>query len=283
MRKSQTPILIVIAGAMGAGKSWIKDKLVYELDDIEKIDTDVITREMVRKEEEAKENGNPERFLTAADYWRSWQLVEDKKEKALEDGRNVVVLESPLAHPQKMEYIAQARDKGYYTRVYYVATENVSINLRRSKKREKDENRGPTPDMIRDSYNDSLKGYLLASQLAQDTIVLNNSVDYSDPLTVFRTLNGKIRSVYSKPAGWMRKFIKKSIKAKGYKNPTDQEKNEDLFRVYEGMVKAIVTPSPLPLKNLFGKLSATADLIFFLRKTVREMKKRGRELVDFRR
>jgi len=111
------PVLIVIAGPNGSGKTTITSKILRHewMEDAVYINPDVVAQDRFG------DWNSPEAVLKAVQYCES--LREDclKQRKSL-------IFESVLSSDGKVDFINRAKLAGYFIRIFFFATSHPSIN-----------------------------------------------------------------------------------------------------------------------------------------------------------
>jgi predicted ABC-type ATPase len=270
MPEGFAPIMILIGGPIGSGKSFTYREIRRRIGAHDYINSDKIASDLFP----GMEIHRKEREIAKAETRR--RMIE-----AISQRKSLVVLESPFSDPEKILFMQQARDAGYITRFYFVSTNDVSINIRRNEDRKKIELRGPSDDMVRDSYTDTLLSYPVNASIAHQSFVFDNSVDFKDPLAVFQTQDGNVERLFSEPLPWAERLIERLGPHKALiVNPLKQ--TEDVFSLTEDFIGISPSPTPMQVSNMLGTYQARTLVLAFLRRTVREMERRGRTEVDFR-
>jgi predicted ABC-type ATPase len=253
-----TPILIAIGGPIGSGKSFVYKLLVKDIPGWVYVNTDEIAREL-----------NPEGFINEAQYRIASKEADRRRDEALAQGKNLIIFESPFSNPEKIEYIQRARNVGYFSRLYFVGTNDVAINMGRNELRKIKEHRGPTDDMVRDSYEDALAGYAVAALIAQETIVFDNSVNFADAKPIFKTQNGIVTCLYNSPTPWTKKLIDQFGTVLNYDKPTPEQLKENLFLINHEIARLEITPTPVAASLALGRLNTEFRALLAFREELR--------------
>jgi len=99
-----------------------------------------------------------------------------------------LTFETVMSHPSKLEFLRQAKANGYRTYLYYVATEDWSINIERVKARVLKGGHPVSRDKIIDRYFRSLGLLYEAVKLVDRAYVFDNSLT---PQLIVRITDGQ--------------------------------------------------------------------------------------------
>jgi predicted ABC-type ATPase len=180
------PVLIVIAGPNGSGKTTITSKILRHewMEDAVYINPDVVAQERFG------DWNSSDAVLKAVKYCEA--LREDclKQQKSL-------VFESVLSSDGKVEFIKRAKDLGYFIRVFFVATNHPSINAARIAKRVMQGGHDVPITKIISRYQKSIFNCKCISELVDRLYIYDNSVDGVDARLLFRKAKGKLIKQYS--------------------------------------------------------------------------------------
>ncbi len=118
--ENHKPVLIVIAGPNGSGKTTITSKnLRHEwLEDAVYINPDQVAQERFG------DWNSSEAILQAAQY------CEQQREMCLQE-RQSLIFETVLSSEGKVDFISRAHESGYFIRLFFIATCHPSINASR--------------------------------------------------------------------------------------------------------------------------------------------------------
>ena len=83
--------------------------------------------------------------------------------------------ETVMSHESKLNFLQQAKDRGFRVYVYFIATEDPEINISRVNVRVAQEGHYVHPDVVRDRYYRSLKQIKSAVKLSNRAYVWDNS------------------------------------------------------------------------------------------------------------
>lgn len=114
------PVLIVIAGSNGSGKTSVTSKILHHkwLEDSEYINPDNVARDVFG------DWNNQESVLKAANYCNEW------RERCLAEHKSHI-FEAVMSATDKVDYIIRAKDAGFFIRLFFVSTESPTINAKR--------------------------------------------------------------------------------------------------------------------------------------------------------
>ena len=186
------PVLVVVAGPNGSGKTAITSDLrkAYDwTDGLLQINPDQIAQE------EFGDWNNPSSILQAA------KKADQIREECLAEGKGLL-FETVLSTPEKVDYIRRAKEAGYFIRLVYVATESPEINMLRVEWRFSQGGHTVPREKIEPRYIRSLKLAVDAARLADRAYFVDNSRDVDEegggiaPFAVFRTIDGVVAKSY---------------------------------------------------------------------------------------
>lgn len=121
--------LVVVAGPNGAGKTTITDLLRDQGYDLgEYINPDEITLELLKDQT----SPTPEETFRAN---RTAQTVADERRQAALEAHRNLTFETVMSHPSKVDFMRQAKARGYEVDFYFIGTDDPLINVERVKDR----------------------------------------------------------------------------------------------------------------------------------------------------
>ncbi|WP_024297765.1 zeta toxin family protein [Methylomicrobium lacus] len=190
------PRLLVIAGPNGAGKTTITEQgLAHEwFQGCEYINPDFIARD------EFGDWNSHKAVINAAN------LAAERREQCLQDRRSLA-FETVFSGPDKVEFLQKARSRGYFIRVFFVATSDPSINAARVARRVMLGGHDvPIPKIISRFFRSIAQCAVIAPWV--DRLYLyDNSVDGQEPQLVLRANEGCIVKSYQTAPFWMSPII----------------------------------------------------------------------------
>ena len=166
MRK---PLLLVVAGANGAGKTtFIRTQINFkEITEEAYVCPDLIAEEIRRENPELSEEEI---------YRRAMPLAEELRYRKLEKGEDIV-LETVFSSGEKLLFLEKALERGYEVNMVYIATEDPRINAGRVARRVALGGHPVPPDKIYSRYMRSIENLITAHRegLLDRLIVADNS------------------------------------------------------------------------------------------------------------
>lgn len=186
MSTDRRPTLCIVAGPNGSGKTtttiqlleseWSADSLYINPDNI--------------AQETFGDWNSPEAVLKAA------KLATEKRYECLEMKQDFV-FETVFSSDEKLEFVRKAKDAGFFVRLFFVCTENPSINAKRIAQRVMDGGHEVPISKIISRYYKSLDNATQAIRLVDRAYIYDNSVEDALPQLLYRTVDGKIYKRYA--------------------------------------------------------------------------------------
>ena len=183
--ENHKPVLIVIAGPNGSGKTTITSKILHHewLENAIYINPDIIAQEKFGD------------WNSKEAVMKSVRYCEDLREECLVKKRSLI-FETVLSIPQKVDYIKRAKEAGFFVRLFFVSTSSPAINAARIAKRVMEGGHDvPIPKII-SRYQRSISNCAAASKLVDRTYVYDNSIEDADAKLLFRKVDGKLFKTY---------------------------------------------------------------------------------------
>jgi predicted ABC-type ATPase len=117
---------------------------------------------------------NTFRLHTNADSYLAADLAEYLRQKLLQQEISFTY-ETVMSHESKVNFMRQARERGYRIYLYFIATEDPEINLSRVSARVAQKGHSVAPDIIRNRYYRSLGQLKTAVMQTDRAYVFDNS------------------------------------------------------------------------------------------------------------
>lgn len=186
MRKEgHSPLLIVIAGPNGSGKTTITSEVLKSdwLEDAVYINPDNVAQDRFG-------NWNsPDAVLEAALFCEEW------REQCLANGESLI-FETVMSAPDKLDFIRRAKKAGYFVRIFFISTANPTINAARIARRVmKGGHDVPIPKII-SRYIKSIANCAEIASVVDRLYVYDNSIDDVKAIPLFRLRNGELGKQY---------------------------------------------------------------------------------------
>lgn len=185
------PRLIVVAGPNGAGKTSITEQLLRHewMGGCEYVNPDYIARDKFGD------------WNSASAIQHAALLAQDIRERCLLEGKSLA-FETVLSMPDKLEFINRAKDAGFFIRLFFVGTDDPSINAKRVTLRVLEGGHEVPIRKIIDRYTRSLANCAIAAQLVDRAYVYDNSIDDAPARLLFRINNGRRFKIYGSVNPW---------------------------------------------------------------------------------
>lgn len=191
MSDSAKPVLIVVAGPNGSGKTTIAEKLLRHewMAGCTYINPDQIAQE------EFGDWNSPEAILQAA------EKAAAIREAALREGRSLA-FESVFSAPDKVDFVMRAHRQGFFIRLFYVCTNDPTINAQRVALRVLEGGHDVPIQKIIDRYYKSLANCIAVLPWVDKAYFYDNTRPDEDARLMFRVHCGTLEKVCSAPAPW---------------------------------------------------------------------------------
>lgn len=180
------PVLIVIAGPNGSGKTTITSQILHHkwLENSVYINPDQVAQERFGDWNSA------EAVRQAAVYCAEW------RERCLAD-RQSMIFETVFSADDKLDFIRRAKQAGFFIRLFFVCTESPMINAARIAGRVMKGGHDVPIAKIISRYQKSIINCKVATSIADRVYVYDNSVDGQEARILFRFSDGAIIKRYT--------------------------------------------------------------------------------------
>jgi predicted ABC-type ATPase len=195
------PVLIIIAGPNGSGKTTITSKVLHHqwLEDSVYINPDIVAQEQFGDWNSADD------VLKAAIYCEEW------REKCLAEKKSMI-FETVFSSPEKVDFVNRAVAAGFFVRLFFVCTSSPTLNASRIAGRVMKGGHDVPITKIISRYQKSILncGYVLDK--VDRVYLYDNSVDNSEATLLIRFSNGNVAKRYVEQLPeWAKQIIGESI------------------------------------------------------------------------
>lgn len=184
------PKLVIFGGPNCSGKSTITTRYQQNID----FPTNYINPDVIAKTIDT----DPDKVAYQAVF-----KAESAREELLNSGANFA-FETVMSHPSKIDFIKQAKDKGYYVMLVFVATVDPKINVARVAKRVDDGGHDVPINKIINRYHRVMNLLPFAIQLVDKALLFDNT--YMPNLAAVIENNQLVYSARSIP-NWVNKVL----------------------------------------------------------------------------
>lgn len=179
------PVLIVIAGPNGSGKTSVTSKILHHewMEDSVYINPDIVAQERFGDWNSADAI---KKAVVYCEEWREKCLVERKS----------LIFETVLSALDKIDYIKRAKKAGFFVRLFFVCTESPTINASRIAHRVmKGGHDVPIPKII-SRYQKSVLNCKYIVTKVDRTYLYDNSIENAEAQILLRFTDGLIAKRY---------------------------------------------------------------------------------------
>jgi predicted ABC-type ATPase len=186
------PVLLVIAGPNGSGKTTITEHLRAEQwsEGVEYLNPDDVARDRFG-------DWNSPSAVAQAARW-----VTQRREELLQR-REGIAFETVFSTADKLDFVKRAKQAGYFVRVFYISTTSPTINASRVARRMLEGGHQVPIDKIISRYSRSMSNWEAAIPVADRVYVYDNSVEDEFARLLVRTHEGLLRKIYDVMPPWV--------------------------------------------------------------------------------
>lgn len=186
------PVLLVIAGPNGSGKTTITTRLRVERwsAGVEYLNPDDIARDRFG------DWSSPTAVLQAA----NWTL--QRREELLRAHQGIA-FETVFSTQEKVDFLERAKRAGYFLRCFFVGTTDPRINAARVANRVMQGGHSVPIEKIISRYTRSMANLSAAVELCDRVYVYDNSVDDVEARLCARTQEQRLRKIYGPLPTWV--------------------------------------------------------------------------------
>lgn len=185
------PTLIVIAGPNGSGKTSITNQILKHewLANCIYINPDIIAQE------ELGSWNNSENIVRAAN------LAAERRLKCIHNNESLI-FETVFSALDKIDFLMLAKEKEYFIRLFFVGTDNPTINASRVAMRVIEGGHDVPISKIVSRYTKSISNCCFVSTFVDRIYVYDNSTDFETAKLLFRAVNGVLEISYNEINKW---------------------------------------------------------------------------------
>lgn len=185
MQNSKRPVISVIAGPNGSGKTTVTRQLLGHdwSAGAEYINPDEVAIDLFG-------GMDREANIKALNYCRA------RREDLLES-RSSVVFETVFSGEDKLDYLRRAKEAGFFIRLFFVCLESPELNAARVARRVMAGGHTVPIEKIISRYYKSIQNCVTASGIADRIYIYDNSEENKDARLLFRVSNGYVVKQYA--------------------------------------------------------------------------------------
>lgn len=195
--EGRKPVLIVIAGPNGSGKTSVTSKILQHewMEDSVYINPDIVAQEKFG------DWNSMEAIKKAVVYCEEW------REKCLVE-RKSLIFETVLSAKDKIDYIERAKEADFFVRLFFVCTKSPAINASRIAQRVMKGGHDVPITKVISRYQKSILYCKYIATKVDRTYLYDNSVDDAEQQLLIRLSDGIIAKKYVEQLPeWARQII----------------------------------------------------------------------------
>lgn len=179
------PVLIVIAGPNGSGKTSVTSKILHHewMEDSIYINPDIIAQERFG------DWNSKEAVMQSVVY------CEELREQCLREHKSLI-FETVLSVQDKVDYIRRAVEAGFFVRLFFVCTKSPTINAARIANRVMEGGHDVPITKVISRYQKSVLNCCIVAKLVDRAYFYDNSVEDVDAKLLFRLTEGHLARQY---------------------------------------------------------------------------------------
>lgn len=183
--ENKKPVLIVIAGPNGSGKTSITSKILHHewMEDSVYINPDIVAQEKFG------DWNSKEAVMQAVEYCEVW------RNQCLSEKRSLI-FETVLSANDKVDFINRAKEAGFFIRLFFVCTNSPVINASRIAKRVMEGGHDVPISKVISRYQKSILNCRYLARKVDRTYLYDNSIDRADASLLLRFSDGIIAKRY---------------------------------------------------------------------------------------
>lgn len=187
-----SPVLLVIAGPNGSGKTTVTLRLRVDQwsEGVEYLNPDDVARDRFG-------DWNSQTAMLDAAKWTT------ARREALLAAHQGIAFETVFSAPDKLDFVSRAKDAGYFVRVFFIGTSDPRINAARVAGRVMAGGHTVPIEKIISRYGRSMANLAGAIEIADRVYIYDNSVDGVEAQLCARTTEGQLRKVYGPLPEWI--------------------------------------------------------------------------------
>lgn len=196
------PVLIVIAGPNGSGKTSVTSKILHHewMENAVYINPDLVAQERFG------DWNSPEAIRKAVVYCQEW------REQCLAE-RKSLIFETVLSADDKIDFIERAKKAGFFVRLFFVCTESPTINASRIAQRVIKGGHDVPITKIISRYQKSVLNCKHIATKVDRTYLYDNSIENTEAKLLLRLADGKIAKQYTEELPeWAKQIIQEQTK-----------------------------------------------------------------------
>ena len=185
VEKGKKPVLIVIAGPNGSGKTSVTTKILHHewMEDAMYINPDIVAQEKFG------DWNSMDAIKKAVVYCEEW------REKCLTE-RKSLIFETVFSAKDKIDYIERAKKAGFFVRLFFVCTKSPAINASRIAQRVMKGGHDVPITKVISRYQKSILNCKYIATKVDRTYLYDNSVDDAEQQLLIRLSDGLIAKRY---------------------------------------------------------------------------------------
>lgn len=184
--REHKPVLIVIAGPNGSGKTSITSKILKHewMEDAVYVNPDIIAQDKFG------DWNSPVAIRQSIEY------CESLREECLVNKQSLI-FETVLSRIDKVDFVKRAIDNGFFVRLFFVSTQSPTINASRIASRVMEGGHDVPITKIISRFQKSIANASVLTRLVDRAYFYDNSIDNEDAKLLFRLSDGKLAKQYT--------------------------------------------------------------------------------------